>query len=130
MRIPCCDYIADFGTKSRSSRGAGEAEFGGRLGVEHAHLFPLQQAEQHLRLLLREQEFDFDGQIPGELEEMLLVQHEMPSVTSYGTERRAAMNARLPPRFEQLFIEEHAVMLAVLVHVKAQIHAVHGLPQD
>src|SRR5438552_14641394 len=101
------------------------AEVCGKAGVKHAHLLAPQQAEQGLRLLIAQQEFDLDREIAGQLEEVLLVQHAVAAVAGDRAKGRAAVNLRLLGRLEQPFVEQDAVVLAVLVHIEAQTGALH-----
>src|SRR6266480_1501023 len=122
------DYIADFGGKSRKSssrRSLDHAELCGKGGVKDPHLLALQQAEQCLRLLIAEQEFDLDREIAGQFEEVLLVQHAVATVAGNRAKSRAAVSPCLLGRLEQPFVEQDALVLAVLVHVEAKIGALH-----
>src|SRR5439155_1100638 len=74
---------------------------------------------------LAQQEFDLDREIAGQFEEVLLVQHAVAAVAGDRAKGRAAVNPRLFGRLEQPFVEQDAVVLAVLVHIEAQTGALH-----
>src|SRR6267143_1873870 len=120
------DYIPDFGGKSRkSSSSLDHAELRGKRRKKNAYLLAPQQDEQCLRLLIAQQEFDLDREIAGQFEEVLLVQHAVATVAGNRAESRTAVNPCLLSRLEQPFVEQDAVVLAVLVHIEAEVGAFH-----
>src|SRR6185437_1924765 len=85
--------------------------------------------EQPLGLGIGDDEIDLHRNVACQLEEMLLVQDTMTAESRDCTKRTAALDAARLGSLQQPFIEQHMVMPAVLMHVKAQQRARHDIPQ-
>src|SRR6187401_3351485 len=101
------------------------AKLGGNTGVDNAHTLATQQLQQSLGFLVGDHEFDLDGHVRRELEEVLFVQDAMPSVTGNRTKRRAAADTQHFGLFEQPLVQGDMSLLAILLNVEAQQLAVH-----
>src|SRR5512135_815790 len=90
----------DSSQDSRSDLAFSHAELRARAGVDDADAFAIQKLKKSVGLLIRQQKFDLHGQIAGQLEEMLLVEHAVSSVAGDRAERRASVNTRLLRLFQ------------------------------
>src|SRR2546422_258975 len=66
-----------------------------------------------------------EGRLGGRFEKVLLVQPPVAAVARDRAKGGAAVNPRLLGRLEQPFVEQDAVVLAVLVHIETQTGALH-----
>lgn len=107
--------------------GVDHAETYGNVGVKQAYLFPMQQLEELLGLLLRRDKFHFNGQRAGKLEETLFVQLVVPPEPGHRLERGAAPDTELVTLFEEPFPDELSMMAVVLVDVESDEGSLHDL---
>src|SRR5581483_4708569 len=115
---------SDFSRRALAARRNG-AEFRGNDRVEDVDLLRPDDLEHPAGLLVRDDELHFDRQVAGELEKMLLVDDAVPAESGDRAERRAAPDPDPLGALEQPLVEQHAAVLAVLVHVEAQEGAFH-----
>jgi len=92
------------------------------------HFLPLNQFEELRRLLITDHEHDFHRQIARQLEEMVFMQDAVPAKPSNGAKSRTAVDAQLLGLFQQPFIEQNAVMPAMLGDVELQIDTFQEAP--
>jgi hypothetical protein len=88
----------------------------------------VQQVEELLRLLGRDNELYLDRESPCELEEARLVQDVMSAEASHRLEGGAAADAELVAVLEQPFPREAAVVPMTLMHVEPKYRSLHGWP--
>src|SRR5206468_4396324 len=94
-----------------------------------ADALALQQRQQLFRFLVGDHELDLDRHCRGELEEMLLVEDAMPSVSGDGAKRGSAVNSQSFRLFEQPLVHCDVMMDAIFVHVKTKQRTGHDVPQ-
>src|SRR4030095_2149414 len=111
--------------EGRLSIAVDGAKFRWNTGVDNADALAMQQLQQSLGFVVGHDEFDLDGHVRRQLEEVLVVQDARPSVTGNRAKRRAAANTQHFGLFEQPLVQGDARLLAILMNVKAQQLAVH-----
>src|ERR1043165_4201000 len=104
------------------------AEFRGNSRVENADPLASQQSQQSVGFGLGGDEFDHDGHVGRELEEMLFVQDAMTPESGDGAKCRSATDTGLLRLLEQPFEQRDMVVDATFMHVKPQYRAFHASP--
>jgi len=96
-------------------------------GVEQAHLVLMQEREQILRFLIRDDEFNLYRQRPLGLEQPALVQHVVAAEAGRRPERRAATDAALIGFLQEPFPHQASVVTVILVDVEPEERPLHEL---
>src|SRR5438105_6099911 len=113
----------------RSIAAFDDAVFDRHARVENADLRVANEGQQSVGVRIAHRKIDLDGHIAREFEEMLFVKH---AVTPEARDR-AKCGAAVDPQFlrllEQPLVEQDVVVLAILVHIKAQQRPFHRAPQ-
>lgn len=100
-------------------------ELGRHAAIEQSDALAPDEVEHPLRLVVGYQKLDLHGRVPGELEEVVLVQNSVTTESGRGTERRTSVYTDLPCLFEQPFVEQPVAVFSVLVHVEPKIRSLH-----
>jgi hypothetical protein len=108
------------GADNAVAYGWGPLEHLANPGVEETHVFALDEREQILALLVRDDELHFEGERTGELEKMRLVQLVMTSEAGDRAKGRAAPNAELVRAVEQPLPDRAMMDVLPFAHIEPQ----------
>jgi hypothetical protein len=106
---------------------ADDPKFRRQTGVDETEILVMEAFEQAICQLIRENEFDFHGQLACEFEEVRGVQDAVTPEPFDRLEDGSAVNSHAPGVLQQPFVEQLVFMSYVFVNVEAQVRTVHVL---
>jgi hypothetical protein len=104
---------------------ADDPEFCRQTGIDETEVLVTKALQQTIGHLIRENEFDLHGHLARELEEMRGVQDAMASEPFDRSKHRPAVNSHTFRMLQKPFVEQLVSVPDVLVHIEAQVGAVH-----
>jgi hypothetical protein len=104
---------------------ADDPELCWQAGEDETEILVTEAFEQAIGHLIRENEFDLHGQLACEFEEVRGVQDAVTPEPFDRSEDRAAVNSHAPGMLQEPFVEQLVAVADILVHVEAQVGAIH-----